>query len=377
MSTSATALRIRRTDLIFKRLDDGSHVVKDPRNGSYFKLPPKESFLLAMLNGAYSAGQIRAAFERKFQEPLSDEDLEQFVSVAEESGFLCDPGSQPPPGERRLSETAPSSSATVSPAARGPTPPPRPEPPQRQSLLAWRKSVFDPDRLFTQLDPSLRLLWTRSFVVLSAASIAVAVAVSWLNRREIVTDFTSSLVVRPETLLLAWLTLVVATTLHEFAHGLTCKHFAGEVHEVGFLLLFFIPCFYCNVSDAWLMREKSKRLWVTLAGAWCDLCLWAASVFVWRLTPSETVPHYLAWVLMGVTGVRVFFNLNPLLKLDGYYLLSDAIDLPNLRGRAWERVAGHVRWLLWARRGRRRSRGGGCSWPSGWRRGCTRRCSCA
>jgi multidrug efflux pump subunit AcrA (membrane-fusion protein) len=348
MSTSATALRVRRTDLIFKRLDDGSHVVKDPRSGSYFKLPPRESFLLAMLNGAFSAGQIRAAFERKFQEPLSDEDLEQFVSVAEESGFLCDRQSRPPAEAQRLTRpVVPLSPAPVSPASPAPAPQPRPQSSQRQSLLAWRKSVFDPDRLFARLEPSLRFLWTRSFVILSAAAIAAAVAVSWLNRREIVTDFTSALVARPETLLLAWLTLVVATTLHEFAHGLTCKHFGGEVHEVGFLLLFFIPCFYCNVSDAWLMREKARRLWVTLAGAWCDLCLWAAAVFVWRLTPSETVPHYLAWVLMGVTGVRVFFNFNPLLKLDGYYLLSDAIDMPNLRDRAWERLAGHVRWLLW------------------------------
>ena len=207
--------------------------------------------------------------------------------------------------------------------------------------------MFDPDRLFARLEPGLRVVWTRAFVIASAACIAAAFALSWLNRREIVDDFTGALVMRWETLLLAWLMLVAATTLHEFAHGLTCKHFGGDVHEVGFLLMFFIPCFYCNVSDAWLMREKSRRLWVTLAGAWCDLCLWAAAVFVWRLTPPETVPHYLAWVLMGVTGVRVFFNFNPLLKLDGFYLLSDAVDMPNLRDRATGRLAGHVRWLLW------------------------------
>ena len=54
-----------------------------------------------------------------------------------------------------------------------------------------------------------------------------------------------------------WLTLFVVTLLHEFAHGLTCKHYDGEVHEVGFLCVFFMPCFYCNVSDAWLFKEKS------------------------------------------------------------------------------------------------------------------------
>ena len=115
------------------------------------------------------------------------------------------------------------------------------------------------------------------------------------------------LIWRWETLALAWLTLVIVTTLHEFAHGLTCKHFGGEVHELGFLLMFFIPCFYCNVSDAWLFREKSKRLWVTLAGGYCDLLLWAVAIFAWRLTLQDTLVNYLAWVAISVLGVRVFF----------------------------------------------------------------------
>src|SRR5439155_627039 len=80
---------------------------------------------------------------------------------------------------------------------------------------------------------------------------------------------------RWEVAALAWLTLLGVAMVHEFAHGLTCKHHGGEVHEIGFLLLFLMPCFYCNVSDAWLIREKSKRLGVTLAGAYCDQWLWA------------------------------------------------------------------------------------------------------
>src|SRR5439155_2123288 len=127
----------------------------------------------------------------------------------------------------------------------------------------------------------------------------------------------------------------VTTTLHEFAHGLTCKHYGGEVHEIGFLLMFFIPCFYCNVSDAWLFDRKSKRLWVTFAGAYCDLCLWAVAVFVWRLTVADTMVYYVAWVALSVCGARIFFNFNPLLKLDGYYLLSDWVEIPNLRQRSW------------------------------------------
>src|SRR5262249_39327800 len=154
---------------------------------------------------------------------------------------------------------------------------------------------------------------------------AVLVAVNW---EELVTSFAQAM--RWETVVVAWITLMLVTTCHEFAHGLTCKHFGGEVHEVGFLLMFFMPCLFCNVSDAWLFREKSKRLCVTLAGGCCDLCLWAVAVFICRLTLADHVLNYLAYVVFGVLGFRIFFNFNPLLKLDGYYLLSDFLEVPNL-----------------------------------------------
>jgi putative peptide zinc metalloprotease protein len=195
------------------------------------------------------------------------------------------------------------------------------------------------------LTPKIGFLWTRAFLAISLVAIVAALALVWTNRLELAGTLVRAW--RWETVVLAWLMVAVITTCHEFAHGLTCKHYGGEVHEVGFLLLFFMPCFYCNVSDAWLIREKSKRPWVTLAGGYCDLCLGALAVFAWRLTLPHSLPNYLAWVALTILGARIFFNFNPLLKLDGYYLLSDALEVPNLRQRAWERVMGQLRWLLW------------------------------
>jgi multidrug efflux pump subunit AcrA (membrane-fusion protein) len=209
----------------------------------------------------------------------------------------------------------------------------------------------------TRLAPKVWFLWTGPFLVLSAGGILAAAGLAWANRQELVSSFAHAL--RWETAALAWLTLLVVTTCHEFAHGLTCKHYGGEVHEMGFLLLFFMPCFYCNVSDAWLFRAKSQRLWVTLAGGYCDLCLWAAAVALWRLTLQDTLMNYLAWVVLSVLGVRIFFNFNPFLKLDGYYLLSDWVAEPNLQQRSLEHLKAHLRWLLWgARRPGRLVRGG-------------------
>jgi multidrug resistance efflux pump len=327
MSVSDLTLPLpaRRADLVFRPLGDrGEHVVKDPRTGAYFKLGAEAYFLLSRLDGVQTAADVRAAYAGRFGEPLAEEDLGAFLQLARSRGLL---------------QTG---------AGAGTLPPARP----RQSLLAWRCRLFDPDRLFSFLAPRLWFVWTRGFLVLSAVGVVAAAVVVGLNREELAGSVAGAL--RWETALWVWLTLVVVTTCHEFAHGLTCKHYGGEVHEVGFLMLLLLPCFYCNVSDAWLFKEKSKRLAVTLAGGVSDLCLWAVAVFAWRLTLPGGLPHHLAWVVVSVCGGRVLCNLNPLLKLDGYYLLSDWVEIPNLRRSAWGYVKGWLRCLLWgaARPGR-------------------------
>src|SRR5262249_55580960 len=186
---------------------------------------------------------------------------------------------------------------------------------------------------------------TRTFLVVSAGCILAAALVLWVERQELARSLSNAL--RWETAVWAWLILLVVTALHESAHGLTCKHYGGEVHEIGFLLLFFMPCFYCNVSDAWLFKEKSKRLWVTFAGGYFELFVWALAVFVWRLTLPGSLPHYLAFIVVTACGIQTLFNFNPLLKLDGYYLLSDWLEAPNLQPRALGSFKDHMRWLLW------------------------------
>src|SRR5262249_31777326 len=158
-------------------------------------------------------------------------------------------------------------------------------------------------------------------------------------------SFVNSL--RWETAILGWLTIMAVTTLHEFAHGLTCKRHGGEVHEVGFLMLLLMPCLYCNLSDAWLFPEKSKLLWVTVARAYFELLLWALPVFAWRLTMADTLVHRLAFLVLSACGIQTLFNFNPLIKLDGYYLLSDWLEVPNLQQRALTDFKGWLRRLLW------------------------------
>jgi multidrug resistance efflux pump len=334
MADSATILPSRRSELIVRSIGDGGpYVIKDPHSGAYFQLGDQEHFLLMQLDGRCDAVAIGRAFAKRFGQTLDDEDLESFLEEARNQGFLQETtGVKAPPAFR-------------APAPYQPGMPNLTEAPLGLRVLYWRKSIFDPDRCFNWLAPKLQFCWTRSFVCCTALCIAMATLLVWQNRQALGTSFMAAL--RWETAVLAWLVLMLVTTCHEFAHGLTCKHYGGEVHEVGFLLMFFMPCFYCNVSDAWLFPEKSKRIWVTLAGGFCELFLWALAVFLWRLTMPGTLVNYLAFVVLSACGVQTLFNFNPLLKLDGYYLLSDWLEIPNLQQRSGDYIKGQLRWLLW------------------------------
>jgi len=353
MPEVAAELPCRRPELVIAPAGEtGRYVVKDPDARTYFQIGEEEHFLLTHLDGNQSAEAISAAFARRFGQTLAREELDEFLGAAQSQGFLQ--GEWINDNSVAIGSSAAGNlSASAIPHRRSALLRPTPGPPARagphraswQSVLSWRINLLDPDRLFNWLEPKIRLFWTQAFLVLSAGSIFLAAAVVWLNRQEAAGSFAQAM--RWETAVLAWLVLFVVTTLHEFAHGLTCKHYGGEVHEVGFLMLLLMPCFYCNVSDAWMFREKSKRLWVTFAGAYFELFVWSLGVFAWRLAQPGTLPHYLAFVLLSASGLATLFNFNPLIKLDGYYLLSDWLEVPNLNERALEYTRGQLRRLLW------------------------------
>jgi putative peptide zinc metalloprotease protein len=341
MPDAVTLLPCLRHELIVRQLgNNGSFVVKDPRSGAFYQFGDEEHFLLTHLDGQHEAEAVRQAFAARFGQMLSKSELREFLDMVRDREFLVQDNGEhssaplSTEAERRRNVDDAIDDFGVPGSV-----------PLGLRILYWRKSAFDPDRLFTWLEPKIRFCWTPAFVICSASCIGLATAIVWSNRLELAGLFLGSL--SWETAVFAWLVLMGVTTLHEFAHGLTCKHHGGEVHEIGFLLIFFMPYFYCNVSDAWLFREKSKRIWVTLAGGYFELSLWALAVFIWRLTMPETLINYLAFVLLSACGVQTLFNFNPLLKLDGYYLLSDWMEVPNLQQRSAEYIKALMRWLLW------------------------------
>ena len=314
-----------RADLIVSRQESPAgpcFVLKDPHTRRFFRLREAEYSIARRLDGETPLEALAGRVAAELGTEVSAEALSPFVEQLRRSGLLEVPGA----------------------------PPARMRPRLFQGDLLWvRFKAFDPDRLLERLASRLRFFFTPWFVIGSAALILWALATVVVRRGEIASDL--SRIWSFDSLLLAWITVLTVTTLHEFAHGLTCKHFGGHVHEMGFLLIYLQPAFYCNISDAWLFPQKSRRLWVTFAGAFFEMTLWALSTLLWRLTEPGTWVSRAALVVMATSAIKQVFNLNPLIKLDGYYLLSDWLDVPNLRQRSFRYVGSRFQRLIGGMKG--------------------------
>ena len=124
--------------------------------------------------------------------------------------------------------------------------------------------------------------------------------------------------------------LALVKIVHELAHALTCVHVGGQCHEIGLLLLVFTPCLYCDVSDAWSIASKWRRIAVSAAGVIVEVCLAAAATLLWWFSAPGAF-HTLCLHIMIVCSVStLLLNGNPLLRYDGYYVLADWLEVPNL-----------------------------------------------
>jgi putative peptide zinc metalloprotease protein len=138
----------------------------------------------------------------------------------------------------------------------------------------------------------------------------------------------------PVNIVCLGIVLACTKVVHEFGHGLTAKHFKGECHELGIMILVLNPCLYVNVSDSWLLPNKWHRIAIGAAGVCIECTLAAICTFIWWFTEPGLL-HYLALNIMFISSVStILFNINPLLRFDGYFMLADYLEIPNLRQKA-------------------------------------------
>ncbi len=332
MSAGERAIPLRmRPDLDCRAFGSGESQywrIKDPLSDRHYELGQEEFFVLQRLDGQTSVSALQAACERRFApRQASPAGLMSFIARLHAAGLLV--GDAP---RQHLQVLERLERRNFDRRAWGWT-----------NLLALRWRGIDPEPVLAVLDPLVR--WMFSPWALAAGLLTMLAALGLLAvQADEVTLRWPEMKAFFSLRNVGWLALSVAAvkTLHELAHALACRRYGGRCHELGVLLLVFVPCLYCNVSDAWLFGSRWRRIAVDVAGIYVELVVAAAATLLWWFS----VPGWFnsaCFNLMVVCSVgTVLFNGNPLLRYDGYYLLADVFDIPNLH----ERSAAALRRLV-------------------------------
>ena len=168
------------------------------------------------------------------------------------------------------------------------------------------------------------------FILFVAALLLVAVQFQTVEAR--LPDFEAFFGWRNAVLLMA--VFAVTKILHELGHAATCRHFGGECHELGVMFLVFTPCLYVNVSDAWMLPNKWHRIAISGAGMYVEMILASIATFLWWFSEPGLLNALCLNIMVICSVTTVLFNGNPLLRYDGYYMLADLAEVPNLRQQA-------------------------------------------
>lgn len=208
---------------------------------------------------------------------------------------------------------------------------------QRERGLYIRFRLFNPDKFLAWLNRVFGWALTRTSII-SSFILMILVAFWMLTRVDEVSTYTTYLYREYGIVVILGITLTI-TALHEFAHGLACKHFGGDVREMGVLLIYYVlPAFYCNVTDIYRLGRKQERLWVIFAGIYWQLLVSAIGGLVWLIATPYTLLADLSLLVFIGGSFNILINCNPLIKLDGYYALSQALGIVNLQGRSSDYV---------------------------------------
>ncbi|MFO0950893.1 MAG: HlyD family efflux transporter periplasmic adaptor subunit [Isosphaeraceae bacterium] len=321
MGQAAEHLRVKlRPDLIVQpQFYEGMthYVVKDPIGLKYFRFKIEEYFLLQQFDGHNNLQDVKRAFERKYRpQTISIEDLTRFVAQLHEAGIAqIDSPDQAKVLIRRRKKNKWKKIGQFF-----------------ANILYIKIPIIDPEKLLTGMYPYFKWIYTRTFVgisLLMMLSAITLVASKWNEFSAKLPEFQSFF--NWHTIFAFWCSLAVVKIIHEFGHGLTAKHFGGEVHEMGALLLVLTPALYCDVTDSWLLPSKWKRIWISAAGIFVECFLASIATWVWFYSEPGLLNSLMMATMFICSVNTILFNANPLLRYDGYYVMADYLEIPNLR----------------------------------------------
>ncbi len=294
-----------------------SYVIKIPESHSYARYGELEYQLVKLCDGTRTPAQLAEELPNYVPgASVSEQDVLDFIDAT-------DPGMW----EKSLGERNIAVLQKIRDERKGRV--------DKSSITSIAITGWNPNRFLAQVHPYLAWIYTPGFVIASSALFIVMFAIIFLDYSRIRADtlaFYSLTTAAPYDLFLFWVLLLVVSFFHECGHGLTCKHYGGDVESMGFLLLYFMPAFFTETSDQLLFDTTAKKEWVIFAGMWIELVLCGIATVAWALMPPGSFWGNIFYKTLLITGVSgVFFNLNPLMKFDGYYAIAQYLQMDNMR----------------------------------------------
>jgi putative peptide zinc metalloprotease protein len=331
----ASVLPLARPDLVIVPVEyrgEPYWTVKDPVALRYYQLRDEERFILGLLDGRLSLDEIVERFEEQFApRRLRRSELAGFLAMLHREGLVA--GIAPGQGEQLLARAAARRWQTWL-AALG-------------NVLAIRLPGINPDRFLSAVTPRLSWIYSPAFLFACLLLMAAAATVTLVHFGSLVERLPRlSEFFGPGNLVALAVSLAIVKTLHELGHAVTCKHFGGECNRLGIMLLVFTPALYCDVSDAWMFRDRWRRIAVSAAGVAVELVLAALATLVWSLTQPGWINSLSLNVMFVCSVSTLLINGNPLLRYDGYYVLADWLGTPNLQQQASAALRRGAAWLL-------------------------------
>jgi putative peptide zinc metalloprotease protein len=327
MSAAAPCLRSDLSIIAQNYRGQESYVVKDLAAQKYFRFGSTEVRVMRAFDGRRSPAEIAVALANEGLR-VSVQAVEAFAQQMSSAGFL----------ERSTAERSTLQVERLR-AERHARHRPRLF---RGEFLRMRWTFGDPDAWLTRMLPRIRWMFTPAFLIATSAIFAIYLLILGQQWGEFTAALKATYSLHHITVASAvtlWVTAGAVILIHELGHAFACKYFGGEVHELGFMLLYLQPAFYCNVSDAWSFPERRARLWVTAAGSCIQLFVASLAAIMWWAAAPGTLAADIGVAAMLIGGVTTMLtNANPLLPLDGYFALADWLEIPNLRHRAFEDV---------------------------------------
>lgn len=208
-------------------------------------------------------------------------------------------------------------------------------------FIFFQVPLANPDAFLTKTAPKLRWLFTKAFFVIWAIAAVAALTIVAKRASDFAEPFNGILAL--QNLPFLWLSFIGLKVWHEFGHGYACKVFGGAVPEMGTILIAGNPLAYVDATSAWSFPERRKRLIVMFGGMYFESLLAIPAVFIWAFTTNPLLQSFAFNIIITATLVTLLFNLNPLMKFDGYFILSELLGIQNLRGRSEHQLKSYLK----------------------------------